>query len=61
MKKPLEPVHVPGIRKGEEYALSGKEPGRSGAQPYRTSRDSTGINSNRRKPILPAMPEIPPA
>lgn len=60
-KKPLDPVHQRGMEKGEEYALDhGKEAGRGGRQ-YRSSRDSTGINAARRRPIHPAMPDIPPA
>ena len=60
-KKPPEPVHVPGIHKGEEYALrKGREPGRGGAH-YRSARDATSINPGDRRPIHPAMPDIPPA
>jgi len=58
--KPPEPVHVPGMHKGEELALEHREPGRGGAQ-YRVARDSTGINPEHHKPIHPAMPNIPPA
>lgn len=60
-RKPPDPVHVGGMHKGEEHALKkGHEPGRGGKQ-YRIARDSTGINPENRKPILPAMPNIPPA
>jgi len=59
-KRPPEPVHVNGMKKGEELALESKEPGRGGAQ-YRSARDSTSINPQSRKPIHPAMPNIPPA
>jgi hypothetical protein len=49
------------MEKGEEYALQhGKEAGRGGRQ-YRSARDSTGINADQRRPIHPAMPDIPPA
>lgn len=59
--KPPEPVHLAGMEKGEEYALQhGKEAGRGGRQ-YRSARDSTGINADQRRPIHPAMPDIPPA
>jgi hypothetical protein len=58
--KPPEPVHVPGMLKGEELALEHHEPGRGGVQ-YRVARDSTGINPEHHKPIHPAMPNIPPA
>ncbi len=60
-KKPPQPVHVSGIHKGEEYALqNGREPGRGGKD-YRSARDATSINPEARRPIHPAMPEIPPA
>jgi hypothetical protein len=60
-KDPPDPVHVEGIYKGEEGVFHfGREPGR-GEKMYRTSRDSTGINAGDRAPILPIMPEIPPA
>lgn len=60
-RKPPEPVHVQGMHKGEELALEkGREPGRGGKQ-YRIARDSTGINPEQHKPILPVMPNIPPA
>ncbi len=61
-KKPPEPVHVPGIHKGEEYVIEhGPEPGRGGGGQYRSARDSTSINPESRQPIHPAMPNIPPA
>lgn len=58
-----QPVHVKGTNKGEEYAKEkGKEPGRGeGGRHYRTARDSTAINPEHRDPILPEMPNIPPA
>jgi hypothetical protein len=59
--KPPEPIHISGMEKGEEYSMAhGKEPGRGGRQ-YRSSRDATGINASQRRPIHPAMPNIPPA
>ena len=65
MKKrytPPEPVHVPGIHKGEEYALNkGHEDGRGCDGQYRSARDSTSINPESHGPIHPAMPSIPPA
>jgi hypothetical protein len=62
-KRPLHPVHVPGMHKGEECVLEqGREPGRGeGPKQYRSSRDSTGINAAGRRPIHPSMPNIPPA
>ncbi len=56
------PTHVAGIPKGEEKALKTKEPGRkAGRKNYQDMRDSTGINADKRQPIHPAMPHIPPA
>jgi len=61
MSRPPQPVHVPGTIKGEELALTHKEPGRGEGKQYRSSRDSTGINAKARAPIHPKMPSIPPA
>jgi len=62
MKKPPEPVHVPGTTKGEELVLNkGREPGRGGGRSHRTARDSTGIGAEQREPIDPRMPHMPPA
>lgn len=62
MKHPPEPVHIGGNKKGEESALHKKEPGRhKDGQQYRDARDSTGINARHRQPIVPGMPNIPPA
>jgi len=62
-RNPPEPRHVPGMHKGEETVLhKGREPGRGGGEyRYRSARDSTSIEAERRRPIDPAMPEIPPA
>ena len=61
-QKPPEPVHVPGIHKGEEHVLEkGREPGRGEKGAYRSARDSTSINAAKHGPIHPAMPSIPPA
>ncbi len=61
-KDPPKPVHVKGMKKGEEYTMeNGKEPGRGGPGPYRTARDSTSISAEDRDPIHPDMPNIPPA
>jgi hypothetical protein len=57
-----QPVHVPGTPKGEEQALNGREPGRDlNRKYYRSARDSTGINADKREPIVPGMANIPPA
>jgi hypothetical protein len=62
MNKPPRPNHIPGTKKGEELALGRKEPGREDAtKGYRGPRDSTGINAEKRAPIDPRMPNIPPA
>ena len=61
-EKPPDPVHVPGMKKGEEHVLEhGHEPGRGNRGQYRSARDSTSINPSQRSPIHPAMPSIPPA
>jgi hypothetical protein len=58
---PPKPVHVEGMHKGEEAVFDlGREPGRGGEM-YRTARDATSINAKDRAPILPIMPELPPA
>ncbi len=62
MSKPPQPVHVTGNGKGEEMALSSREPGRDPERKqYRSARDSTGICAADRQPIHPDMPNIPPA
>jgi hypothetical protein len=61
---PPRPVHVAGTNRGEELVQDkGREPGRNnpGQRPYRTARDSTGLNADTHEPIDPRMPQIPPA
>jgi hypothetical protein len=61
MKNPRPDIdaHTPGTKRGEEWTYNGqKEPGREGTG--RTSRDATGINADRRAPIDPRMPNLPP-
>ena len=54
--------HVGGIPKGEEQAMNSTEAGRDrDRKNYQDARDSTGINADKRQPIHPAMPFIPPA
>jgi hypothetical protein len=53
------PSHTPGTHRGEEWVRDHKAPGREGTG--RTARDSTGINPDKRRPIDPRMPEMPPA
>jgi len=59
--------HDPGTRKGEEFG-TGNEEGREHSAahpddhiPGRTARDATGINAEKRGPIDPSMPQMPPA
>jgi hypothetical protein len=54
-------AHTPGTKRAEEWTYNGKhkEVGREGQG--RTSRDATGINADKRKPIDPRMPNLPPA
>jgi hypothetical protein len=62
MKNPRPDIdaHVEGTKRGEEWAYEGrKEPGREGKG--RTSRDATGINADKRAPIDPRMPHLPPS
>jgi hypothetical protein len=62
MSKNPQPVHVPGTPKGEELALKGREPGRDpNRKYYRSARDATGINADKREPIIQGMANIPPA
>lgn len=62
MSNPPVPNHVSGTKKGEELALGSREPGRNPeGKNYRDARDSTGINAEARQPILPVMPNLPPA
>lgn len=56
---PDSPSHQPGVHKGEEWTRNQKEPGREGQN--RTSRDATGINPDKRRPIDSRMPNLPPA
>jgi hypothetical protein len=62
MKNPRRDIdaHTPGTKRAEEWTYKGKhkEAGREGIG--RTSRDATGINADRRAPIDPRMPKLPP-
>jgi hypothetical protein len=61
MKNPPRDIdaHTEGTTRGEEWAWKGrKEPGREGQT--RTARDATGINADKRGPIDPRMPHLPP-
>ncbi|MBV9086711.1 MAG: hypothetical protein JOY79_04450 [Acidobacteriaceae bacterium] len=63
MKNPPRDIdaHTPGTRRAEDWTFNGKnkEAGREGDG--RTARDATGINANKRAPIDPRMPHLPPA
>ena len=52
---PDTPAHATGIRKGESRA----EP--LAQRQTRVAKDATGINLDRRGPIHPKMPHLPPA
>jgi len=56
---PDSPSHQAGVHKGEEWSRHDTEPGRSGSAP--DARNSTGINADKRRPIDPRMPHMPPA
>jgi hypothetical protein len=58
MVKPDTPSHDKGVPRGEDLGKTNHS-GRDGDR--RTERDSTGINPNARKPILPSMKDLPPA
>ncbi|HVP64072.1 MAG TPA: hypothetical protein VMT82_04190 [candidate division Zixibacteria bacterium] len=52
--------HTNGTKRGEEWSYEGRHaPGMEGDS--RTARDATGINADKRKPIDPRMPDLPPA
>lgn len=53
-------AHTPGVHKGEEES-SRCHIGRRTARRSRTSRDATSINADKRGPIDPRMPNMPPA
>jgi ribosomal protein L15 len=56
---PDKPSHTPGTHRGEDWAKHQKEPGRGGKGA--TARSSTSINADKRGPIDPRMPNLPPA
>jgi len=66
--KPDAPAHTPGIPQGNEpggieadpglYPTAGHGGGRPGAKS--TARKSTGINPEKRNPIDPNSPNLPP-
>ncbi len=56
---PSEPSHVKGIREGNEPGSYRQEPGML-PNGRVTARRSTGINPDRRNPIDPRSPNLPP-
>jgi hypothetical protein len=54
------PAHTPGVEKGEERSGRSHN-GRRVEKCSRTSRDATSINADKRAPIDPRMPNLPPA
>jgi hypothetical protein len=54
------PSHVPGVKQGNSKGNYERQPGHD---PDGTSdaRRSTGVNPERRDPIDPRMPNLPPA
>ncbi len=62
MKNPPRDIdaHMEGTKRGEDWTYMGsKEPGREGIG--RTARDATSVNPDKRAPIDPRMPHLPPA
>lgn len=53
------PSHTPGTHRGEGWVKNEDEPGREGDTA--TARSSTSINAEKREPIDPRMPFLPPA
>lgn len=53
------PSHTPGTHRGEGWVKTAKEPGRE--RETLSARNSTGINADKRNPIDPRMPHLPPA
>jgi hypothetical protein len=66
--KPDAPSHVRGVRQGNESGGVRKDPGlhltgeRGAGKPSAksTARKSTSINAEKRNPIDPSMPNLPP-
>lgn len=58
MDQPAKPPRTPGSSHGEKRANTDHS-GRDGDR--RNERDSTSINPDARRPILPGMPDLPPA
>ena len=53
-------AHIPGVPRGEDES-GRRHNGRRIVQCTRKSRDATGINADKRAPIDPRMPNLPPA
>ena len=52
--------HVPGVRQGNHRGTHKRHPGHLPGG-LADSRRSTGINPEPKNPILPVMPDLPPA
>lgn len=68
--KPSQPSHIPGVRQGNQVGSEEQEPGlypikddgggAVGNRARATARFSTGVNPEKRNPIDPRMPNLPP-
>jgi hypothetical protein len=58
--KPSTPTHVPGMREGNKPGNYEDSPGHL-PDGKSTARRSTGVNDDKRNPILPNMPNLSPA
>ena len=56
---PSAPAHVAGVREGNELGSYERQPGHL-PDGRSTAARSTGINADRRNPILPGMPSLSP-
>lgn len=55
------PHEIDAGKTAERIETEGKEAGRDDADMGRTARDATSINPEKREPIDPSMPKMPPA
>jgi hypothetical protein len=58
--RPDAPSHTPGIRMGNATGNYEKQAGHL-PDGKATAERSTGINASKRDPIVPQMPNLPPA
>jgi hypothetical protein len=57
---PDAPSHTTGVHRGEHQSGQSAS-GRNPALTTRKSRDATSVNPDKRAPIDPRMPNLPPA